>query len=421
MVAFSGGPDSTGLAVVLSELGYSVSLAYVNHNLRNEASAKEEEWVRHFASEWAFPLYVLSLNPEELEGGRGIQATARHIRYKWMETLLQENQISWAATAHTREDFVETLFYRFIRGRGPQILQGIPVQRGSWIRPFLNVSRAEIIGFLRERGINYLLDSSNYTPKYLRNQLRWWALPTFYHINPSLSETCIEKWQLYALQWRRFWRIAQRWAALHVRYTPYGEQVMLLPPLDIFHILATYRWKIPTKEANQLYKLWKQKHSGAFLKRGAFRYVVTPRGLQIGRQELWDPEWDILNLSSEPGSYQWGLWYIETGNGKPPSNGEVLMWSRPKIKFPLKVRKWRKGDRMQPAGLAGHTKRLSDIWVEIRKYGFERQHAFVVEDREGKIVGAIGYRVAEGTAPPDAEEEIFYLRAAYGAVSAPPK
>lgn len=413
LVAFSGGPDSVGLVAALRELGYRPFLAYVNHHLRGWESLEEERWVRAFAEEGGLPLRVLSLAREELKGSGGRQATARRLRYAWMEGLLDEMGLAWAATAHTWDDQVETLLYRLVRSAGPAVWEGIPARRGRWLRPLLQARRAELLAFLREKGLSYRLDSSNYTPCYLRNQVRWWVLPALYRLHPTLHTVFDLKWRLYRRQQRRLEALYQRWAARSLQQQPYGVLFRHPLPWDAFWVVGAKRWPLSSAEVQAVWRLWKEGSIGASRTARGYRFVRVPEGLQVGPAELWEPAWEPLRIAAEPIRVDWGLWRIETGVARISSEG-VLLWDAERLSFPLCVRLWKRGDRIAPAGLGGRHKRLSDLWPEVGLYGFARQHAFVVEDATGRIVGASGYRVAEGTVPEPYTQAFFYLRAKYG-------
>ena len=56
LVAFSGGYDSVCLALSLHSLGYNISLAHVNHNLRKTAK-NDAEFCEKFAKDRNIPFY----------------------------------------------------------------------------------------------------------------------------------------------------------------------------------------------------------------------------------------------------------------------------------------------------------------------------------------------------------------------------
>ncbi|MCX8111877.1 MAG: tRNA lysidine(34) synthetase TilS [Bacteroidia bacterium] len=412
LVAFSGGPDSVGLALALRDLGYEPYLAYVNHNLRGAFSLQEAQWVREFAQQWAFPLQVLELSPDRLRGERGIQAAARQARYAWMEQLLNERAIAWGATAHTWEDQMETFLYRFVRGGIEWDWRGIPYRRGRWLRPLLYTTRQEIILYLQAQGAAYFLDHTNYMPKYLRNQVRWCALPPLYRLNPDLRTSWLYRWRLAQAQRRHLLRLYAQWEAQAFLSRPYGEILVRSLPIDAFYHILRRRWTLTSESLKRLWRLWHSNRSGALYESNATIYVRTPQGIERGEKSLWKPAWEPLELSAEPGQWTWGLWHIETGTGEGPPDS--IMWDKVKLNFPLRVRLWQVGDRLAPAGLKGYTKKLSDIWQEVGLYGFERRHAFVIEDSRGNLIGAVGYRPSYDTIPTASTAETFYLRARYG-------
>lgn len=412
LVAFSGGPDSVALALLLREIGYSVVLAYVNHNLRGSASDYEAQWVQAFAESEGFPLELLTLTRMDFSSQEGLQAQARALRYAWMERLMIEKNIPWGATAHTWDDQMETLLFRWVRGGLHWDWRGIPFRRGPWIRPLLFTTRAEVIAYLRSRGAAYLLDHTNYTPKYLRNQIRWYVLPPLYRLNPSLRQLWYEKVEIARYQRRHLMGLYKRWERRAFHPTPYGEVLTRPLPKDAFFIILRRRWKVDTSALKRLWSLWKNRKSGSMYLSGETTFVRTPTALQKGERTLWSPQWEPLEVPPAAMTLKWGIWHIETGMGEPPN--DALIWDRTCLTFPLRVRLWQKGDRYAPFGMHGSTKKVSDVLQEMRWYGFERQHAFVVESADGEIVGVWGYRPSHHTAVSPSTVETFYLRARYG-------
>ncbi|MCS7162192.1 MAG: tRNA lysidine(34) synthetase TilS [Bacteroidia bacterium] len=413
MVAFSGGPDSVALVRLLQRLGQAVELAYVNHNLRGADSVTEEAWVRAFAEAQGLPLHVRRIEPHEWQRGLSRQAQARRIRYDWMQALLQARALQWAATAHNRDDLLETLLYRLVRSRSPLIWEPIPRRRGCWLRPLLPYSRAAIVAYLKRQGESYLLDVSNYWPAYLRNRLRWWVMPVLQALNPRLAEAWLFRMRLYRYYWQRLLKLYSRWREVYFRPMPFGVWIGCKVPWDLFQVELWRRWRFGWRLRQRLWQQLRSPQVGRICLFRAYLSVRTPSGIEIGPQALWTPHWAPLGLSPNPASYQWGLWTLETGWGQPSGEG-VLVWDCDTLMFPLWVRLWRPGDRLQASRLKGASKKVSDIWPEMGWYGFLRRHAFVVEASDGRLVGLPGYDVAYGTQPSPSTRQTFYLRAKYG-------
>jgi len=389
-VAFSGGPDSVALTWMLLEKGYELRLAYVNYNLRGTESQQEEAWIRALARELQLPLDVLCVNPQALEGPDSLQVAARRLRYAWMESLLEKYHIPWGVTAHTYDDFVETLLYQLLRGADLWMLKGIPFRRGRWLRPLLEVRRTEILSFLRQRGINtYRLDSSNYEPKYLRNRIRWRVLPAMQQIHPKAAQRLRERHELYRLQRHRLEKLYWRLAGRYVREEVFGGSIQKGLGADVFYWVLREQAGTSWRKGREVYRLYREGKVGTFRQVGEVVFCRVPTGMEWGKASLWAPNWPDCVITG-PGTYEWGLWQLRV---QAEPSGEPQEVQLPLSLFPLRVRLWRQGDRITPIGLNGHSKKLSDVWPALGLYGFRRRHAFVVEDNTGRLCYASAYRV----------------------------
>ncbi|MFQ9975258.1 MAG: ATP-binding protein [Butyricicoccus sp.] len=65
---------------------------------------------------------------------------------------------------------------------------GIPPVRGRIIRPLIEVERREIEAFLRERGQDFVTDSTNADTAYTRNRLRQEVVPVLRELNPQAAQ-----------------------------------------------------------------------------------------------------------------------------------------------------------------------------------------------------------------------------------------
>ena len=94
------------------------------------------------------------------------------------------------ALGHTRDDQAETVLFRLLRGSGLRGLAGIHPVSGGYIRPLIDVTRAEVEEFLGARGIAWREDSSNLDPRFARNRIRRSLLPQLAsEWNPRISES----------------------------------------------------------------------------------------------------------------------------------------------------------------------------------------------------------------------------------------
>ena len=88
--------------------------------------------------------------------------------------------------AHNKNDNIETLIYRLIKGTGPKGLLSIPKNRDFYYRPLIEFDRCEIENFAKENNIDFVIDSSNSDNKYKRNLIRNEILPLMKKINPEV-------------------------------------------------------------------------------------------------------------------------------------------------------------------------------------------------------------------------------------------
>jgi tRNA(Ile)-lysidine synthase len=183
-VGVSGGPDSVLLLHFMKklagEVGLTVAAVHFNHHLRGAESDGDEALVRDIAA---------SLQVDYLRGEaevarvarerRGnLEAVARELRYRYFFLLVDQGRLDVVATAHTANDQAETVLMRLLRGTGTRGLGGIyPVLEGKVVRPFLGLTREEVVKEIAERKIFYRVDSSNLNMKLRRNKVRMELLP----------------------------------------------------------------------------------------------------------------------------------------------------------------------------------------------------------------------------------------------------
>lgn len=105
-----------------------------------------------------------------------LEEGARALRYGFLEQAAQEKN-AFVATAHHREDQLETFFINLYRGSGSGGLSGIKPQRGRYLRPLLSCTKAEILAYAAENDLRYVTDETNADTAYLRNFLRREVLP----------------------------------------------------------------------------------------------------------------------------------------------------------------------------------------------------------------------------------------------------
>lgn len=193
LAAVSGGPDSLALLLVLHELseteGFSLCCAVVNHHLREEA-AEEARFVAQKAKALSVPCRVLDADVPlyRKQHGDSVETAARILRYEALRGLAKEWDCNAIALAHHKDDQAETVLLHLLRGSGLQGLTGMQARRDGCIRPFLCVSKKEILDFLETRQEIFCHDKTNDVPNTDRNRIRLELLPALSAYNPQVTE-----------------------------------------------------------------------------------------------------------------------------------------------------------------------------------------------------------------------------------------
>jgi tRNA(Ile)-lysidine synthase len=184
VVALSGGPDSVALLHILLELGLSGDLvvagvAHFNHQLRGGAADADQEFCRELAASLGLPfaLGTADVRAAARLQKRSVEDAARNMRYTFLHEAAGRLDAAAIAVGHSRDDQAETFLLRLLRGAGTRGLGGIRPRAGMVIRPLIDISRGELRGFVRDRGLPYRDDETNADLTVPRNRVRHELLP----------------------------------------------------------------------------------------------------------------------------------------------------------------------------------------------------------------------------------------------------
>ena len=225
----SGGADSMCLLGLLLEwreiLGIEIFVIHVNHGIRGAAADEDERFVEEFCKSNAVAFEAIRADIPKMADLSGCteEEEGRNLRYRVFADAAAKFGCNRIAVAHNRSDNAETVIFNILRGSGFSGLKGIsPVRSAAGngkktavesgemfgrmigagnceisnstkepltiIRPLLNTSREEIETYLRERGIAFRTDATNFENEYSRNVLRNIVFPTFKEKINSASE-----------------------------------------------------------------------------------------------------------------------------------------------------------------------------------------------------------------------------------------
>lgn len=178
LAAVSGGADSVCLLLILKELsvteGFQLAAFHLNHGLRGAEADRDEAYVKELCKKVHVPLLSVREDIKEYAAKQGIsvEEAGRERRYFHMAQAAEQFRAAKIATAHHKDDDVETVLMNLFRGSGLRGLGGIRPVRGHVIRPLLCLTRKEIEAYLTEHDIAWCEDSTNQELLYSRNKIR---------------------------------------------------------------------------------------------------------------------------------------------------------------------------------------------------------------------------------------------------------
>jgi tRNA(Ile)-lysidine synthetase-like protein len=179
LLAVSGGADSLALlhacAEAAAELQWRLAVGHVHHGWRGRESDRDLAFVADHARRLGLPFLsrLRDARGEARRDGTSPEAGARSVRYAALHEMAREAGASRIATAHQKEDRIESWLLARARRGGISALAGPrEVRDDGIVRPFLAVSREEILAYLRGRGLAWRRDASNGDLRLARNRVR---------------------------------------------------------------------------------------------------------------------------------------------------------------------------------------------------------------------------------------------------------
>ena len=186
-VAFSGGLDSTALLAACAALQgryrCQVRAVHVNHHLQPAARAMAAA-ARRTARSLGVRIRIVN-SPVSLARGESVEALARAARYSALHAQLRPGE--WLVLAQHQDDQVESVLLQLLRGAGIAGLAAMPARAGPVLRPLLNITRSQLLGYLQARAIPWSEDPSNSDERFARNFLRRRVLPLLRERWPGLG------------------------------------------------------------------------------------------------------------------------------------------------------------------------------------------------------------------------------------------
>ena len=304
------------------------------------------------------------------------EAAWRAARWRFFQEAAAGNRI---ATAHTRDDQLETIVMRAMRGSGARGLAGLAANSSRAVRPFLELSRASIRAYGNARRVPFVEDPSNTSRAYLRNRVRLDLLPAIYRVRPRFAAEMLALSERAAALRAEVDALAQRFVSEHVDDGTIRVARELLATYDSATlcvlwpaIAARASVTLDRRGTLRLAQFTTSGAPGARIQLSGGVEVFRHRDSFVLRPSLPPQRAGAVALS---GAVQFGGWRFrpveadehsgESAFGETPEEGPRVQRQDPWIAdLPadrsLMIRAWRPADRMRPqeGGAARRVKRF---------------------------------------------------------------
>ena len=371
LLAVSGGLDSICMFDFFLKNKFSFSVCHCNFNLR-EDSKKDLKLVKKLSERNNISFFSKNFDIKKYakKNKISLQAAARKERYKWFDNLLEKNNIDLLCTAHHINDNLETVIYNLVNSTGFRGIRGIKVLRKNIFRPLMNFNKNELMDYALKNNLEWREDSSNKLMKYSRNRIRLKIIPQLKKINNSLERSVgdtssnlselenfisfqiskltkkyvdnssngfkinINKWEKKDFN---FFLLKEYLNQLGFNYSQCDNII-----LSFNRISGKYYESKKFKliiERGFIFLLEKQKNN----------FKINLNINESGTYKLYDRniKFEVTNFSS----------FVLN------KNKNVAQLDLNKIKFPLKIRNWKKGDSFKPLGMKKN-KKISDFLID---------------------------------------------------------
>lgn len=200
VLGLSGGADSVCLLLLLldvsSKYGYGskdIYAVHINHMIRGQEADDDEKFAMDLCHKKGveFVSFKKDIKAYSEELGMSIEEAGRKYRYECFNKVAKKYNCNKVAVAHNKNDMAETVIFNMLRGTGLKGMAGMQPVRENVIRPILDITRDEILEYLKEKNQTYRNDSTNDGVDYDRNKIRHIILPAMMDINAgALKHIC---------------------------------------------------------------------------------------------------------------------------------------------------------------------------------------------------------------------------------------
>lgn len=400
LLAVSGGVDSVALCELCKQAGFDFAIAHCNFKLREEASDKDEEFVKALASKYAVPYYSKTFDTNTIAAERktSIEETARDLRYEWFHQLLNEHKLDHIVVAHHADDNIETSIMNFFRGTGIKGLRGMLPKNGRIVRPLLFARKNDLEKFLRLHQLENVTDATNLEEEYTRNFFRNRLIPLFKTVYPAVEQNMLnnlerfadtEKLYEQAIAFHKKRLIEKKGNEFHI---PVLKLKKTTPLRSVVYEII-HEFGFTANQTNEVIALL-DSESGKYISSATHRIIKNRNWLIISPLSFGEAENILIEeamFNVQCSMFNLQLKTLPTANYQLPTANSEAYLDLSSIKFPLLLRKWKQGDYFYPLGMR-KKKKLSRFFIDNKLSKTEKEKTWVIES-DKKIVWVVGHRI----------------------------
>lgn len=400
LVAVSGGVDSVVLLDLLCKMEVECGVAHCNFHLRDEESDGDFEFVKNLAEQRGLAFYSQDFDTKKYasENKISIEMAARDLRYNWFELIKDKFRYKYIAVGHHADDVAETVLINLARGTGIHGLSGIKSKLGKIVRPLLPFSRKQLLEYSEHNSLDFREDSTNAETDFVRNKIRHQIMPVLEEINPAIRNTMTENV-------RRFREVEQIYNEVIEKNR---DELLVNRGKDL--LISIPKLKKLTAPVSHLFEILSPygfHHRDVKNIAEAIKGISGKMFYSNSYQLLRDREYLILSEISENDKQEYSISERDSAMDLPltmnlffqdrtssfqfPRDVNIACFDANKLKFPLKLRKWKEGDAFQPIGMKGK-KKISDFFID-KKFSIQEKENTWLLWSGNKIIWVVGHRM----------------------------
>lgn len=400
LLAVSGGLDSVVMAHLFQTAGLRFAIAHVNFGLRGDESDGDALFVSALADRFGVPFHGTRFPTEQIarDTGVSIQMAARTLRYDWFEQIRAENSCASIATAHHRNDALETMVLNLTRGTGLAGLHGIAVRQGHLIRPLLFADRSALETYATAQQLDWRDDRSNRNDYYARNRIRHQVVPVLQHLNPNLLHTLDATLDRLRAAETLVQHELERTVSAVVTTHNAVTEIDLISLRNLSEpIFRLSEWLRPFGFTyQQTTAIWQAIGQGSGQEFGSATHrliherdrltLVAPSAATDVNLVLAEwPDQGVAVSTTHQLTFQH---FDKPADFTPPTDPFIASFDADQLTLPLTIRRWQEGDRFRPLGLNGQ-KLVSDLLADqkVPRLAREQTQVLLAGDQIAWVLG----------------------------------